>query len=129
MAYESNESGQSEIYVRPLPDIDAGRWQVSPDGGNWPVWAPNGRELFYRRPSDGAVMVVTVETDTTFTHGPAEVLFDAPDLLSEDGPPRQYDIHPDGERFLMIRPGVTSTGNRPAHFNIVFNWLDQFDVP
>ena len=50
IAYQSNESGQFEIYVRPFPDVDAGRWQVSSDGGWWPLWAPDGRELFYVGP-------------------------------------------------------------------------------
>ena len=48
LAYASNESGRYEVYVRPFPDANAGRWQVSRNGGNEPVWAHNGRELFYR---------------------------------------------------------------------------------
>ena len=48
MAYESNESGEWEIYVRPFPDVDSGRWQISTQGGVQPVWSANGRELFYR---------------------------------------------------------------------------------
>ena len=48
LAYESDESGQLEVYVRPFPRFDAGRWQVSTGGGKQPVWAHNGRELFYR---------------------------------------------------------------------------------
>jgi eukaryotic-like serine/threonine-protein kinase len=47
LAYQSNESGQSEIYVRPFPAIDEGRWQVSADGGHHPEWRPDGRELFF----------------------------------------------------------------------------------
>ena len=48
LAYVSNESGQQEVYVRPFPNIEAGKWQVSQDGGRLPVWAPDGRELSYR---------------------------------------------------------------------------------
>jgi len=47
LAYQSNESGRDEIYVRPFPNASAGRWQVSSDGGSRPVWARNGQELFY----------------------------------------------------------------------------------
>ena len=47
MAYMSNESGQNEIYVRPFPEVNKGRWQVSTSGGAAPLWSPNGRELFY----------------------------------------------------------------------------------
>ena len=47
MAYTSNESGREEVYVRPFPDVEGGRWQVSTAGGVKPLWAPDGRELFY----------------------------------------------------------------------------------
>ena len=57
LAYDSNESGQFEVYVRPYPDADKARWQVSVDGGRQPLWSRDGRELFYRDFS-GAVMSV-----------------------------------------------------------------------
>ncbi|NIP94707.1 MAG: hypothetical protein GWO24_15205, partial [Akkermansiaceae bacterium] len=47
LAYQSNETGDWEIFVRPFPDVDSGRWQVSTNGGYSPVWANSGRELFY----------------------------------------------------------------------------------
>ena len=47
IAYQSNESGRGQIYVKPFPRVNDGRWQVSTDGGTRPVWARNGRELFY----------------------------------------------------------------------------------
>src|SRR6266571_8027514 len=53
VAYQSNQSGRDEIYVRPFPDVNAGRWQVSTGGGAKPLWARNGRELFYLVPSAG----------------------------------------------------------------------------
>lgn len=49
LAYQWNESGQDEVYVRPFPNVDAGRWQVSTGGGTRPVWSRNGRELFSRK--------------------------------------------------------------------------------
>ncbi len=58
MAYMSDESGKSEIYVRPFPEVNQGRWQVSTGGGDTPLWSPDGRELFYR--SGDAVMAVAV---------------------------------------------------------------------
>ena len=51
LSYESNESGQFRIYVRPFPAVDQGRWQVSTDGGRQPLWARNGRELIYMTPT------------------------------------------------------------------------------
>ena len=59
-----DESGKSEVYVRPFPDVNKGKWQVSTSGGNSPLWSPDGRELFYR--SGDAAMAVPVETEPTF---------------------------------------------------------------
>ena len=73
MAYQSNESGKSEIYVRTFPDVNVGRWNVSSNGGNSPLWSPDGSEIFYR--NDDATMVVPVETDPTFNRGNPETLF------------------------------------------------------
>lgn len=67
VAYESNESGSYEIYVRPFPD-GAGNWQISRAGGTDPVWAPDGGELFFLEGTQ--LMAVTVQTDTGFTHRP-----------------------------------------------------------
>ena len=49
LAYDSDESGESEVYVRPFPNVGEGRWQVSTNGGRNPVWGPNGQEIFYLR--------------------------------------------------------------------------------
>ena len=50
LAYEANDSGQFEIYVRPFPDVNSGHWQVSTGGVTRPLWARNGQELFYLAP-------------------------------------------------------------------------------
>ena len=96
IAYQSNESGAVEVYVRPA-DGSSGRWKISSDGGTEPRWA--GREIFYR---DGTQMVaVTVTTDTPFTVGKREFLFDDPSYrLSTIG--ANYDVARDG-RLLMIK--------------------------
>ena len=57
LAYESDSSGQFEIYVKPFPNVNAGQWLISTAGGTRPLWAPNGQELFYVAP-DGALMAV-----------------------------------------------------------------------
>ena len=64
LSYESNESGQFQIYVRPFPAVDQGRWQVSTDGGRQPLWARDGRELIYVT-SDGTLMGVPVDVGQT----------------------------------------------------------------
>ena len=82
LAYESNESGRYEIYVRPFPNVTAGRWQVSTSGGTRPLWARNGQELFYE--SMGALMRVPVTTGSTFAAGTPSKLFDAPYFFGPD---------------------------------------------
>ena len=78
IAYTSNDSGQVEVYVRPFPNVDDGRWQISRGSGYAPVWAPDGQELFFRRFGSYEMMVTTVETQPTFSPGNPEVLFAAP---------------------------------------------------
>ena len=65
VAYQSNESGRFEIYVRPFPNVDAGRWLVSTDGGIQPLWSKNGQELFYVG-SNGALMSVSVVSEKSW---------------------------------------------------------------
>jgi len=117
LAYQSNESGRSEIYVRPFPEVDAGRWQVSSGGGSRPLWARNGQELFYVSP-DGAIMRVGVERGASWTATiPAQAVkpgyFVAGGVNSPAG--RSYDIAPDANRFLMIKeiaPDQTAASGR-----------------
>ena len=59
LAYEANDSGRFEIYVRPFPDVNSGHWQVSTNGGTRPIWARSGQELVYVSPT-GALMGVGV---------------------------------------------------------------------
>ena len=124
LAYASDESGQGEVYVRPFPNVEAGRWQVSTQGGTHPIWARNGRELFYSTPS-GALVVVPVQTEGGFSAGNPRVLFEGTYLLSTaPGGPRQYDVHPDGTRFLRITAGNTQTAVAP-HIVVVQNWFEE----
>ena len=101
MAYMSNESGQNEIYVRPFPEVNKGRWQVSTGSGNSPLWSPNGRELFYL--SSDSVMAVAVQTEPTFSLGTPKALFRLTyaGVSSTTGMP--WDISADGKRFLRMK--------------------------
>jgi serine/threonine protein kinase/Tol biopolymer transport system component len=124
MAYASNESGRIEVYVRPFPDVDKGRWQVSTSGGNSPLWSRDGRELFYF--SDGSVMAVTVKTEPNFSPGTARTLFrgtyEGPYLNSS----ASWDLSPDGKRFLMMKEvSAASPAEGPRKINIVVNWFEE----
>jgi eukaryotic-like serine/threonine-protein kinase len=120
LAYESNESGRDEIYVRPFPAVDGGRWQVSTGGGIQPVWARNNRELFYR--SGDALMAVPIEASSGFAAGNPTTLFKGEYLVGPGG--RTYDVSPDGRRFLMIKPAPFAPAQTgpPPRIIVVENW-------
>jgi serine/threonine-protein kinase len=123
LAYQSDESGQNQIWVRPFPNVDGGHWQISTSGGITPVWARNGKELFYLDRTN-AVTSVPIQTAPTFSAGTPTKLFDGRYVGSAFW--RTYDVSADGQRFLMIKDDVgrdqTST---PASMIVVLNWLEE----
>jgi eukaryotic-like serine/threonine-protein kinase len=128
MAYSSTESGQTDIYVRPFPEVDKARWQISASGGGSPLWSPDGRELFYL--NGDAVMAVSVKTEPSFDIvGTSKVLFRGTFVGPYMGEGTPWDISHDGKRFLMIKSPV-STGAGPAtagprKINIIANWFEE----
>ncbi len=132
IAYQSNESGRSAVYVRPFPNIDDGKWQVSPGAGFSPVWSRDGRELFYIAPGpDGrAMMAVGYAGDPTFTPARPERLFPLPNHIDFGGVFRQWDVAPDGQRFVMLReteedPTENDPREGPAELVYVGNWFAE----
>ncbi len=125
LAYQSNESNQDEIYVRPFPAVGDGRWPVSTGGGIQPLWAQNGRELFYRQ--GDRVLSVPVETTTTFRAGTPTTVFERPYLSPPVGlAGRTYDVSRDGQRFLMIKDTPAGDPNAaPATIEVVLNWSEE----
>ena len=101
IAYISDESSQPEIYVQPFPGA-GGKWQISTEGGREPLWAPNGKELFYR--NGDQMMAVDISSQPTFTVGKPRLLFEG---RYERSPVSRayYDVTPDGERFVMLKAG------------------------
>jgi Tol biopolymer transport system component len=125
LAYQSNESGQYQIYVRPFPDVNSGRWQVSPSGGTHQAWARTGRELFYRDAA-GALTTVPIQTTPAFSAGNPTKLFDARYHSAMNM--RSYDVSPDGRRFLMIKdvPAASQQSDvRPGSIVVVLNWVEE----
>ncbi|UCD25597.1 MAG: protein kinase [Gemmatimonadota bacterium] len=120
LAYVSDESGRWELYVRPFPNINDGRWQVSTSGGSEPVWSHSGRELFYKNTTD-ELMVSEVQTDPTFMTGQQHALLSVTGYYNYAFHP-QYDVTPDDQRFIMIRfRGVGESGE----LIVVENWFDE----
>ena len=122
LAYVSNESGQDEIYVRPYPG-PGGEEIVSTGGGEEAVWGPDGSELFYR--NGDQVMIVQVSTGPTWSAETPVPLFPAPYVLDNaagGGGNPNYDVAPDGERFIFVErdsPGA------PPQINVVLNWFEE----
>jgi eukaryotic-like serine/threonine-protein kinase len=104
VAYVSDESGRSEVWVRPFPGVPGGRWLVSSDGGEEPVWSHDGKELFYRTGSQ--MVAAAVRADPTFAVVGLDTLFSSRQLYSF-GVHAAYDVSRDGRRFLMIRTRST----------------------
>ena len=125
IAYRSNESGQTHIYVRPFPNVDDGKWQISSDQGRSPVWAADGSELFFERFGAFEMMAVSVTTEPTFVPENPESLFEGPYRLSGGGRSRSWDIGADG-RFLMFS-AETALEDRAAAPRIVVveNWFEE----
>jgi eukaryotic-like serine/threonine-protein kinase len=114
IAYQSNESGMQEIYVRPFPDVDKGRWQVSNGGAFHPRWSRDGRELFFRQPG-GVMAAVAVRADgSSFAAAKPVALFSTTNYGG-------YDVAPDG-RFLVIKFGVF---NQQQQVVLVQNWIEE----
>jgi Tol biopolymer transport system component len=97
VAYMSDESGTEEVYVAHYPDM-ANKVIVSTHGGDWPLWSPESRELFYRQ--GNAVMAAPIQTSPALRVGIPQRLFSAP-FVGVDGD-RKFDVTPDARRFLMI---------------------------
>jgi serine/threonine-protein kinase len=132
IAYQSDESGQDEIYARPFPDVDAGRWQVSTRGGTKPLWARSGRELFYLVPADAgaAVMSAPIGRGPIFAAGTPTRVLEGPYFFGTSGVGdvgfRTYDVGPDGQRFLMIKEGGGAGQTAaPASLIVVLNWVEE----
>ena len=123
MAYDSNESGSYQVYVRAFPD-KGGKWQISNNGGQYPTWSRNGHELFFRT-EDNQIMVASyaVKSDT--------IAADKPRVWSEKrianiGMIANYDLAPDGKRIAALMPADAAQGQQ-AQNHVIFleNFFDE----
>ena len=124
VAHVSNRTGQREIVIQPFSGPGP-QTPASVGGGREPAWARNG-ELFYRRPSDYAMMAVTVSTEPTLTVGQPRMLF--PGGADPQGSPRaRYAVTSDGQRFLMSARWLSADDGAAegAQVNIVLNWVEE----
>jgi Tol biopolymer transport system component len=120
LLYTSNESGRTEVYLRPFPNVEGGRWQVSTDGGTAPLWAHSGREIFYLS-GDGEMVAVEITTSPSFEIGPRQVLFQTADWRRSSDR-HYYAVSPDDQRFIMVRDLGEGT---PATVILVENFFEE----
>ena len=118
LAYQSDESSRTEVYVQKFPGPGE-KNQISTEGGTSPVWARNGRELFYRNVNKQ--MAVDISMKAGFAAGKPRVLFESATWVGLAGP--NYDVTPDGRRFIAVEAGKDEAA-RPIH--IVLNWTAEF---
>ena len=121
-AYQSDASGQFEIYVRAFPDADsAPQRQISTSGGKQPAWGPDGDELFYV--NDDRLFAVEIEMEPTYSRGTPTPIIDGGYLMDLTG--RTYDVDPlTGDRFLMVKPGGDD-GPATTSLNVVQHWFEE----
>ena len=117
-----NEAG-GQIHILPFPATGVEPQQITQNGGVYPLWSRDGNELFYRRPifgraNEARLVGVEVITDTPFAVGPEQELPIA-DFFTAG---RDYDITPDGERFVVVLPSEESS---QPQINVVLNWFEE----
>ena len=118
LAYQSDESGQPEIYAVPFPKGD-GKWRISPGGGTFPCWVKgkSGEEIIYFNSDDHRFLRVPITFTPDLHPGRAEELFRLP-----DNPLYMPDISPDGEQIAVVLPGQQT---RLTKLVVVVNWFEE----
>jgi serine/threonine protein kinase/Tol biopolymer transport system component len=132
MAYDSFESGRSQIYVQPFPPMGA-KYQVTNDNSGqpqFPIWSPDGKEIFYALGQGGGradLMSIAVQTRPSFSFGKATPL----PIKSfwhngAPGAPRGFDITPDGKEFVIMVPSSDEASERQtAQIYVALHWFEE----
>jgi dipeptidyl aminopeptidase/acylaminoacyl peptidase len=121
LAYASDESGRSVVYVRSYPDLER-KWQISTSGGIEPAWSRDGTELFYRYEDGLRMMAVPITTEPDFFPGRPELLFEG-EYLPSPGWGRNFDVAPDGQSFVMVEQVLPK--DIKAELQVVVNWFTE----
>jgi serine/threonine-protein kinase len=116
LAYQSNQSGRYEVYVRPFLR-QGGQWQISTGGGDWPVWSKKGPELFYR--SSEGMMIASYTTNGEAFVASKPRLWAAKKDLGD-----YFDLAPDGKRFALLQPEAAEQKG-PQHVTFLLNFFDE----
>ena len=129
IAYDAREGERPEIYVRPFPNINDSRVQISQGGGLFPAWSRTGKELFYVSGSTGqpdrplVAVPVKPARGTTFDWEKGVPLFNVGPYMR--GGQRPYDVSPDGTRFIVVGDAVAPTAVSRTTMRYVTNWFEE----
>ena len=122
LLYMSSETGQEEVYLTTFPRAST-RWEVSRTGGSWPIWHPDGSEIYYM--ADDRIIAVPVSYDPGITLGTPETVFVKSRVFWSSRWPDGFDIAPDGKTFAIVQP-VRDENAPPPAVVIVQNWWAEF---
>jgi Tol biopolymer transport system component len=122
LAYMTNESGTYQIVVQTFPHPSEKKKQVTAQGGLYPTWRRDGRELYYLA-LDGKLMAVPVKDGDQLEFGDPKPLFPAPLTIPSAPAPHLYDVSADGQRFVFIANNISpATPNNSGKLTVVLNW-------
>ena len=119
VAYEARVASRAEIFVAPFGG-DGERRLISTDGGEQPLWSPDGRELFFSSPR--GLMVVDIGAAGKLAPSSPRLLLAGPFTIRQVNNNTMYGIAPDGSRFLRIQSVAQNQNIRDIE--LVFNWLE-----
>ncbi len=125
LAYQSDESGQFEVYIVTLP-LSADRWKISTTGGSQPQWRADGRELFFIGPGSNIYAVALDEDEHRLTRRPPSRLFNVPGWKASETLWTRYGVSPDGQRFLIARDVNPATVEA---YSMILGWRPPVTQP
>jgi Tol biopolymer transport system component len=124
LAYSSNETGAYQIYVRPFPNVEDGRWQVSSVGAAAPRWSHSGNEIFFGN-YENEILAAHLDTSTGFRVLRTEVLFTMTNPIQEGNTNGWYDVAPDDQRLIMARRLTTGGDSAAPELILVQNFFEE----
>ena len=126
ISYVSVETGINQVYIHPYPEVNSGRWQVSINGGNEPVWRSDGKAIYFIGSEDQLLRVTNLsDSDSQFSASFPEIVVELDDV--QINRTRNYDVHPTDEKFLFLRaPGTVGLLNADVvSLVMVENWFEE----
>ena len=123
LAYVSTETGEPQVFVRPFPAVQDGKWQISTIGGDAPVWSRDSRQLVFRSADQRDIYSVDMSrgpnaaTPRKLLSLPVEEQFESNHLLGH-----MFDMSPDGRRFLMVQQGA---GDKSGDLVVIQNFFKE----